>query len=136
MYRVVERSLSTYQIVYRSLRITGALLVVLSGPARAVAPSLVHDPLPEPVRQHRASIRGSNYRPDLSYPDRKIAIELEGQAAHWGQWQYDHDRDNDFELDGWRVLTYTWNDANSGSPKLVMQVGEILGLRPTRWSAR
>jgi hypothetical protein len=41
---------------------------------------------------------------------------------------------HDFELDGWRVLTYTWDDANSGSLKLIMQIGEILGLRPTRWA--
>jgi len=92
--------------------------------------------LPEPVRQYRVRIRGRNYRPDLCYPDRRVSIELEGQAPHWGQWQYDHDRDNDFELDRWRVLTYTWDDATNGSLKLIMQVGEILGLRPTRWSAR
>jgi len=94
--------------------------------------------LPDPVRQYKVRIRGSTYYPDLCYPDRKIAIELEGEAPHWGKrrWQNDHDRDNDFELGGWRVLTYTWDDATTGSLKLILQVGEILGLSPTKWSAR
>ena len=104
---------------------------------RAIA-ALKQAGLPDPVRQHRVRIRGNTYYPDLCYPARRISIELEGEAPHWGKtrWQYDHDRDNDFELDGWRVLTYTWDDATTGSLKLILQVGEILGLRPTRWSAR
>ena len=93
--------------------------------------------LPEPIRQFEVTIRGKRYKPDLSYPDRKIAVELEGEAPHWGkkQWQYDHERDRNFELAGWRVLSYTWYDANEGSIRFVMEVGEVLALRPTRWTA-
>lgn len=81
--------------------------------------------LPPPVRQHNVHIAGRTFRIDLAYPRYKVAIELEGEAPHWGRdrWQYDHERRNALELDGWRQLAYTWWDVRHGPEKLGMQAG-------------
>ena len=66
--------------------------------------------LPDPVRQHPVRVDGRNYNIDLAYPDRLIAIELKGEAPHWGRerFQYDIDRSNALKLAGWDEYTFTW----------------------------
>lgn len=84
--------------------------------------------LPSAERQHKVWIDGKEYRIDLAYPHHKIAIELEGEAPHWGRdrWQSDHDRRNALELDDWRQLSYTWWDARHEPDKLGSQVSRLL----------
>jgi very-short-patch-repair endonuclease len=91
--------------------------------------------LPKPVRQHAVRTRGRTYQIDLAYPVEHVAIELEGDAPHWGRVrrQYDYDRRNALELLGWRVFAYTWEDTTDRTLHFVTRVGEALGLRPTRW---
>jgi very-short-patch-repair endonuclease len=66
--------------------------------------------LPAALRQHPVNVAGRNYNIDLAYPDKKIAIELKGEAPHWGRdrFQYDIDRSNALKLDGWDEFTFTW----------------------------
>jgi very-short-patch-repair endonuclease len=66
--------------------------------------------LPSAVRQHPVQVAGRSYHIDLAYPDAKIAMELKGEAPHWGadRFQYDIDRSNALGLDGWDEYTFTW----------------------------
>jgi very-short-patch-repair endonuclease len=91
--------------------------------------------LPEPVRQFRTRASGRRVRFDLSYPDQRVAIELDGRAPHWGRdaWQSDHDRHNATELDGWRVLRFTWWDVHDRPVYVVLTIATALGLRPRGW---
>jgi very-short-patch-repair endonuclease len=91
--------------------------------------------LPEPTRQLRVQIEGRRYRLDLAYPEKRLAIELEGRAPHWGQerWQGDHDRRNALELAGWRPIYFTWQDVTERPTRVVFRVAEALGLRPSGW---
>jgi very-short-patch-repair endonuclease len=68
--------------------------------------------LPEPVREYRP-IPGRRFRIDFSYPDQKLAIELEGGTWSGGR----HTRGAGFRNDclkyalltlaGWKVLRFT-----------------------------
>jgi very-short-patch-repair endonuclease len=83
--------------------------------------------LPDAIRQHPIAFEGQNYYIDLAYPDQHLAIELEGEAPHWGtdRFQYGIDRRNALECLDWKLLTFTWED--------VSQRPEKLGRRVSRW---
>jgi very-short-patch-repair endonuclease len=70
---------------------------------------LVAAGLPPPRTQHPVLAGGHRYRVDLAYPDHRIAIELDGWAAHGTRRAFDHDRSrgNDLELAGWTLLRFT-----------------------------
>jgi very-short-patch-repair endonuclease len=91
--------------------------------------------LPDPVRQHVATVGGRAVRFDLAYPDASVAIELDGRAPHWGRdrWQADHHRDNAIELGGWKKLSFTWWDVVHDEAYVVATVAQKLGLRPKGW---
>ena len=91
--------------------------------------------LPLPVRQFEVRVRGRNVRFDLAYPERGVAIELDGAAPHWGRdrWQSDHRRDTVTELAGWRVLRFTYWDVRDDPDFVAFAIATALGLRPTRW---
>jgi very-short-patch-repair endonuclease len=67
--------------------------------------------LPEPVRQYEVydgfALVG---RIDFAYPDRRLAIELDGLGAHADRFQRDRTRQNGLVLMGWTVLRFTWAD--------------------------
>jgi very-short-patch-repair endonuclease len=65
--------------------------------------------LPPPALQFRVRIGDRRYRLDLAYPDLRIAVELDGWAAHSTRRAFDHDRarGNDLELEGWTLLRFT-----------------------------
>jgi hypothetical protein len=90
--------------------------------ARTAGPALGDSPLegkvlrwlrqagePEPTLQLRVHIGGRTYRPDLSYPELRIAIELLGWEEHGKRSTFDHDRSrsNDFGIAGWLTLEFT-----------------------------
>ncbi|MGH9117825.1 MAG: DUF559 domain-containing protein [Acidimicrobiales bacterium] len=68
--------------------------------------------LPAAAFQHEVSIGGRRYRIDFAYPDRRIAIEVDGYGSHGSrrQRQRDLDRQNDLVAAGWTVLRFTWAD--------------------------
>ncbi len=80
--------------------------------------------LPDPVRQHWVG----EFRIDLSYPDKRIALELKGSAAHWGRerFQYDVDRSNAFKLARWDEYTFTWWDVTERADHVAATVREAL----------
>jgi hypothetical protein len=85
--------------------------------------------LPDAVREHPVTFEGNDYRIDLAYPEQLLAIELEGEAAHWGadRFQYDIDRRNALEALGWKQLTFTWKDVNKRPEKLGRRVSQWIG---------
>lgn len=91
--------------------------------------------LPEPVRQLTVQTGGRTVRFDLAYPDRRIAIELDGRAPHWGfdRWRSDHRRNNAIDLGGWRGPSFTWWDVTEDEVYVVVTVASALGLRPSSW---
>jgi very-short-patch-repair endonuclease len=90
--------------------------------------------LPPPVRQRPVRVNGRKYHIDLAYPDRKIAIELKGEAPHWGRdrFQYDIDRSNALSLDGWDEYTFTWSQITQKQDEVVSTVGMALACGVTR----
>lgn len=69
--------------------------------------------LPEPVRQYEVR-RGGRViaRPDLAYPDQKIAIEYDSRQEHSSRRAYERDKARTFELQlaGWVVPPLSGGD--------------------------
>jgi len=67
--------------------------------------------LPEPTRQYEVrNGDGVVARIDFAYPDRRLAIELDGFECHTNRFQRDRSRQNGLVLRGWTVLRFTWAD--------------------------
>jgi very-short-patch-repair endonuclease len=78
--------------------------------------------LPEPVPQFEIGLGGgAAARVDFAYPERRVAIELDGAAYHSGEVaeRRDRRRDNRLGAMGWRVLRFGWNDVTR-SPDYVL----------------
>jgi very-short-patch-repair endonuclease len=67
-----------------------------------------HD-LPMPEFQHRVV---NGYRVDFAYPEKRLAIEVDGHEFHStpAQLQADLARQNEIVAAGWTVLRFTWLD--------------------------
>jgi very-short-patch-repair endonuclease len=94
-----------------------------------------------PVRQHPVCIDGRNFRIDVCYPDRRIAIESDGFTDH-GQrsmFESDRERQNLLVLGGWTVLRFTWRQICRRPAWVAEQVEGCLHLadrRPANGSGR
>ncbi len=66
--------------------------------------------LPMPHREY--PVMGGAYRLDFAWPEVKLAVELDGYAAHASLMAFrdDRSRQNDLVLAGWTVLRFTWKD--------------------------
>jgi very-short-patch-repair endonuclease len=85
--------------------------------------------LPEPVPQFQVRLGdGTAVRLDFAYPDRRIAIELDGAAFHSGELAEQRDRRRDTRLGalGWRVLRFGWDDVTR-APDYVLCTMRALG---------
>jgi len=72
--------------------------------------------LPQPVRQHEIRSGGELVaRVDLAYPDRSLAIELDGFRWHAGRGPFRSDRirGNRIEAAGWRLLRAAPEDGDA-----------------------
>lgn len=80
--------------------------------------------LPEPALHHRV-FDGDRFvaEVDLAYPDRKVAIELDG-SVHLEDEVRERDlpRQNDLVLLGWTVLRFTWKRYSTRPDALVREV--------------
>ncbi|HEX5614050.1 MAG TPA: type IV toxin-antitoxin system AbiEi family antitoxin domain-containing protein [Acidimicrobiia bacterium] len=67
--------------------------------------------LPSPAAQHRIRVGTRTYRVDLAYPERGIAIELDGYEFHHTRSAFDDDRrrGNDLVGAGLVLLRFTWS---------------------------
>jgi very-short-patch-repair endonuclease len=77
--------------------------------------------LPAARRLHRVEIGGRTFKIDLAYPDRKIAIEVDGFDFHRTRTEFDADRERQNALigAGWSVLRFT---SRSTPPTIVSAV--------------
>ena len=68
--------------------------------------------LPEPVRQHPVPTPDTTYYIDFAYPDRRVAIEVDGRDVHSRREVFDSDRrrQNYLVLLGWTILRFSWSD--------------------------
>jgi hypothetical protein len=77
--------------------------------------AIVEAGLPEPASQHWVRLGSRRCRIDLAYPDRKLAIEVDGWVAHGNRTAFDRDRarQNDLVAAGWRPIRFTssWTNA-------------------------
>lgn len=73
-------------------------------------------------------------RVDFAYPDRRLAIEIDGFAYHSGrrQWHSDLARQNGIVSRGWIVLRFTSEDLASRADRVVASVESILRGRGPR----
>jgi Protein of unknown function (DUF559) len=79
--------------------------------------------LPVPVPQYELKLsNGSVVRIDFAYPQRMIAVELDGDAYHSGQLARKRDGRRDTQLGTlrWRVLRFDWDDVTR-TPEYVLQ---------------
>ncbi len=83
--------------------------------------------LPAPLSEHDVTVGSRHYRVDCAYPDRQIAIELDGKG-HLEEPVYSGDRvrDNQLELHGWIVLRYTWRRFVTSPDDVVAEVRAAL----------
>lgn len=90
-----------------------------------VLAAIVGAGLPVPVRQHKVVVGSHTYYVDLAYPERLIAIEVDGFAFHSGRNAFDADRrrQNDLAAAGWIVLRFT---SKSTVEEIVKAVRDLL----------
>jgi hypothetical protein len=76
--------------------------------------------LPEAVPEYRVWSETGAFvaRVDFAYPELRLAIEVDGLAAHSGvdAFRRDRTRQNALVGAGWTVLRFTWTEVDSGSP--------------------
>ena len=85
---------------------------------------LVRSRLPEPVVAHPVLVaHGLVLHPDLSYPERKLALEYEGDG-HRGrrEWEWDIERRELFAEVGWRTIRITATHLFQDSRALIARV--------------
>jgi very-short-patch-repair endonuclease len=79
--------------------------------------------LPPPVRQHVVRDGAAVVaRVDFAYPERHLAIELDGfgpHAADVNAFHRDRTRQNRLVLLGWTVLRFTWEDVTGNGERVV-----------------
>ena len=91
---------------------------------------IVHAGLPEPVIQHSIYDQTGRFvaRPDLAYPDLRLAIEADGREPHERRTQFQRDRRrfNDLADLGWRIFFVTWQDLTDTPDEVVARLAAIL----------
>lgn len=70
-------------------------------------------------------------RVDFAYEADRVIIECDGRRWHTTMEAFESDRrrDNLAQLNGWRVLRFTWNDLNETPARVLYQISQAL-LRP------
>ncbi len=93
---------------------------------RMVGTLLLDAGLVEPVYEHQVANQAGGFiaRVDLAYPKKKLAIELDSIRWHHNLDSFvaDPRRKNALLLEGWRVLTFTWDDFSTRPADLVASV--------------
>lgn len=71
--------------------------------------------LPTPVEQFVGAVPGRKYRIDFAWPDRKVAVEVQGMVHRIkNQFQADTEKMCLLVVNGWRVLPVSGDDVRSG----------------------
>lgn len=71
------------------------------------------------------------YELDLAFPERQVAIEVDGWAYHHDAttFQADRRRQNAVVLAGWTILRFTWHDLNQRPADVVAEIRAALDRR-------
>jgi very-short-patch-repair endonuclease len=95
-------------------------------------PSVLESRMMRLLRRHRlptpdvelSTGPDGEYRLDFAYPDRRLAIEVDGYVWHFSpdHLQRDHARRNRLQAEGWRVLVYTWRDITQNPARVAAEV--------------
>lgn len=90
-----------------------------------------HD-LPQPVVQYEVTVNGRARRIDAAYPDRMLAIELDGAATHASPeaLQRDLARQNELSALGFAFLRFTFSDLTQRKVETARQVRELYARLP------
>lgn len=85
--------------------------------------------LPAPELQHEVVVGGRRRRIDAAWPDRRVAVEVDGFASRIdrGRFQDDRDRQNALVQAGWTVIRFTWEDVVRRPLHVATQIREVLG---------
>ena len=86
--------------------------------------------LPTPSPQHPVVVAGARFRIDAAYSEQRVAIELDGFAAHSGPERFvaDRRRQNALALAGWTILRFTHPDLRDRPSWVVSEIRSALGL--------
>lgn len=84
--------------------------------------------LPTPVFQYEVTLDGNTRRVDFAFPDLRLAIEVDGFGVRTNRhvFQEERRRQNDFALDGWTILRFTWHDITKDPDYVVRKIAETL----------
>ena len=85
--------------------------------------------LPKPILQMPLPWRGTvEGRVDFAYEDARLIIECDGRRWHTTMEAFERDRrrDNLAQLNGWRVLRFTWNDLGETPGRVLEQITQAL----------
>lgn len=85
--------------------------------------------LPMPTLQMPLPWRGpAKGRVDFAYEDARVIIECDGRRWHTTMEAFERDRrrDNLAQLNGWRVLRFTWNDLTEAPARVLYQIAQAL----------
>ncbi|MDE0376568.1 MAG: DUF559 domain-containing protein [bacterium] len=87
--------------------------------------------LPKPALQMPLPWRSpTKGRVDFAYEDARVIIECDGRRWHTTMEAFESDRrrDNLAQLNGWRVLRFTWSDLNETPAGVLYQISQALRL--------
>jgi hypothetical protein len=97
---------------------------------------LVKSGLPQPVLHHVVIVSsGAEFELDWSYPDLRLAFELDGYGVHLRSldaFEHDRYRRNELEIDGWTILNFTRRMVERRPESVVDQVRRLLAQNDAR----
>lgn len=72
--------------------------------------------------------RVGGYELDFAFPDRRVAVEVDGWAWHSdsGTFRRDRRRQNAIGLAGWTVLRFTWHDLTHRAEQVIAEIQSAL----------
>lgn len=80
------------------------------------------------IANHRVRAGGRGYEIDVAFPERRLAVEVDGQAFHSDgrAFQRDRRRQNDLVCAGWTVLRFTWADLTQDPERVIAAILDAL----------
>ena len=80
------------------------------------------------VPQYRVATRAGTFLVDVAFPNRRLAIEVDGYAYHSDDvaFQRDRTRQNALIAAGWQVLRFTWSDIVERPNHVIAQIRALL----------
>jgi len=86
--------------------------------------------LPRPRLNADLVVDGRHFRPDCTWEERRVVVELDGGAVHGARkvLEADPERDRILIANGWRVVRITWRQLTGEPDAIVRDLRRILGI--------